>query len=425
MESERSTFRLSFFLKRTQQNKAGKVPVIARITINKTIAEFSTKATILPSFWNIELGRATNEKTKKGKRFNPEIEDVNIVIDKIRTKVKHYYDYFMEQDGHTTADIVRRAVLGLNETNKTLLGFFKKHNDQYRRKIGVSTTELTYSRYVVTMERLATFIKEEYRVTDLPIKKIDLDFVERFEIYIRKKYNCGNNNAQKYLQRLRTIVYYAQSNGVVFSDPFINYKMHFDKVRRGYLTDDEISSLITKKFPTERLEHVRDLFVFSCFTGLAYIDVINLREHHICPSFDGKKWIRTERQKTGTKVDVPLFEIPEIILQKYEGRFKDGQVLPALSNQKLNAYLKEIADLCGITKNLTFHSARHTFATTVCLVKGVPIEAVSAMLGHTNITTTQIYAEVTNEMVRQNTDHLKDRLTGLINVYKIAASKAS
>ncbi len=212
------------------------------------------------------------------------------------------------------------------------------------------------------------------------------------------------------MQTFRMIIIKAKNNGWIFADPFINYKIHLKRVDRGYLTETEIKKILKKQFTCKRLEQVRDIFIFSCFTGLAYIDVRNLTKDNIQTSFDGKLWIMTARQKTDTTVTVPLLKVPQAILKKYEGTQADGRLLPVLSNQKLNSYLKEIADLCGITKTITFHLARHTFATTMTLAKGVPIETVSKMLGHTNITTTQIYARITNDKIGRDMQALSGKL---------------
>ena len=213
----------------------------------------------------------------------------------------------------------------------------------------------------------------------------------------------------------------ARNNGILVGDPFASYKIRLEKVDRGYLTEDEIKIILKKKMVSERLEHVRDLFVFSCFCGLAYSDVANLRQENIQKSFDGNLWIITKRVKTNTDVNVPLLDIPKMILKKYKGKLPDGKILPVISNQKLNAYLKEIADICGIKKNLTFHLARHTFATTTTLSKGVPIETVSKMLGHTNIETTQIYARITNSKIGSDMQGLDKKFVGIEKIYKEVA----
>ena len=235
-------------------------------------------------------------------------------------------------------------------------------------------------------------------------------FITDFENYLRTESKCNENTTAKFMQTFKMIVIIAKNNGWIYTDPFSNYKIRLKRVDRGYLTDAELQKIMKKKFPTKRLEQVRDVFLFSCYTGLSYVDVKELKAGDIKISFDGKPWIMIHRHKTDTPVNVPLLKIPQMLLQKYEGQLPKGQLLPVLSNQKLNSYLKEIADLCGINKNITFHLARHTFATTTTLAKGVPIETVSKMLGHTNIETTQIYARITNEKIRKDMEALAEEL---------------
>ena len=225
------------------------------------------------------------------------------------------------------------------------------------------------------------------------------------------------------MQFFKRIILIARNNGILIGDPFANYKIRLEKVDRGYLSEDEIKIILKKKMVSERLEQVRDVFIFSCFSGLAYVDVANLKEDNIRKSFDGNLWIITKRQKTNTDVNVPLLDIPKMILEQYKGKLPDGKVLPIISNQKLNAYLKEIADVCGIKKNLTFHCLRHTFATTTTLAKGVPIETVSKMLGHTNIETTQIYARITNNKISNDMQGLDKKFVGIEKIYKEVSMK--
>lgn len=249
-----------------------------------------------------------------------------------------------------------------------------------------------------------------YRIKNIALKEISHVFITDFETYLRTESRCNENTTAKFMQTFRMIIIMAKNNGWIFADPFINYKIRLKRVDRGYLTEPEIKKILKKQFTCKRLEQVRDIFIFSCFTGLAYIDVRNLTKDNIRTSFDGKLWIMTARQKTDTAVTVPLLKVPQAILKKYEGTLPDGRLLPVLSNQKLNSYLKEIADLCGITKTITFHLARHTFATTMTLAKGVPIETVSKMLGHTNIITTQIYARITNDKIGRDMQVLSGQL---------------
>lgn len=256
-------------------------------------------------------------------------------------------------------------------------------------------------------------MKAKYNITDIALKEINHMFITDFETYLRTVSLCNENTTAKFMQTFRMIVIMAKNNGWIFTDPFVNYKIRLKRVDRGYLTDVELQKIMKKKFPTKRLEQVRDVFIFSCFTGLAYIDLKTLKASEISISFDGKPWIMKHRQKTDTPVNVPLLKVPLAILKKYEGQLPKGELLPVLSNQKLNSYLKEIGDLCGINKNITFHLARHTFATTTTLAKGVPIETVSKMLGHTNIETTQIYARITNDKIRKDMQQLAGKLDDL------------
>ncbi|GHT24561.1 hypothetical protein AGMMS4957_17800 [Bacteroidia bacterium] len=215
------------------------------------------------------------------------------------------------------------------------------------------------------------------------------------------------------MQRLKTIILTAKSNGWIHADPYANYQFHREKTERAFLNGEELKSMMQKEFTIKRLEQVRDIFVFSCFTGLAYIDVFNLRENNIRTAFDENLWVIGKRVKTGVTYRVPLLEIPAMIIEKYKGTLPERKLLPVITNQKMNAYLKEIADVCGIDKTLSFHVARHTFATTVTLSKGVSIESVSKMLGHTNIKTTQIYARITDTKISEDMSALAEKLRGM------------
>jgi site-specific recombinase XerD len=244
-------------------------------------------------------------------------------------------------------------------------------------------------------------------------------FLCDFEIYLMTTVGCNANTSAKFMQFLKRIIIIARNNGMITADPFANYKIHMTKVDRGYLTQEDIEKLLKKQFTIKRLELVRDIFVFSCFTGLAYIDVKNLTDKEIRTSFDGKLWIMTKRQKTNVQSNILLLDVPKMILEKYKGKAIDNKLLPILSNQKMNAYLKEIGDVCEIDKEITFHLARHTFATTITLARGVPIETVSKMLGHTNITTTQIYARITDSKISNDMQALAIKLEGIEKMFSI------
>ena len=296
---------------------------------------------------------------------------------------------------------------------ETLLQLFNKHIEDSERLVGISITKAILQKYKVTRTRVTEFMLHQYKIKDISLKEINHMFITDLELYLRTEAECNNNTTAKFLQFFKRIILIARNNGWLLHDPFANYKIRLKSVDRGFLTEDDIAILAQKEFDCERLDQVRDIFLFSCFCGLAYIDLNNLTADNIRKSFDGKMWIMTKRQKTSTPVNVPLMAIPQMILKKYQGRLKDGKILPVISNQKTNAYLKEIANICGIEKRLTFHLARHTFATTTTLSKGIPIETVSKMLGHTYIKTTQVYARITNDKISKDMEGLSDQFSDI------------
>lgn len=397
----RSTFKVLFFLKRDKQKKNGKMPIFCRITINKQEARFGIKKDINPEMWSVKSGRA------KGR--SSEIVEVNSLIDNIKASLFNIYNEIQQKEQDVTAEKVKNNFLGITVKDYKLLELFKRHNDDVKKLIGKTKSSATYQKYEVTRKHLARFIKEKYNLNDISFREINHLFLTDFEVYLLTTCGCNSNTTAKFMQFFKRIVIIAKNNGWLTVDPFANYTIRIKKVDRGYLTHEEINIIMEKKFSTERLERVRDIFVFSCFCGLAYIDVKNLRKSNIRLSFDDKLWIMGKREKTGVPFNIPLLEIPQKILDKYNGTLPDEKVLPVLSNQKMNGYLKEIGDLCGIKKSLTFHLARHTFAT-LALSKGVSIESVSKMLGHTNIKTTQIYARIIDEKVSSDMASFEEKL---------------
>lgn len=398
----KSTFTILFYARKNQVNKAGKVGIMIRVTVNGESVQFSAKLDIEPELWDAYRQKMIGT-SKVAREFNS-------LLDDIRTSLRNHYRDIEMHEAYVTAEKVRNAFLGITIRQQTLLGTFRKHNDDEKRLLGISVSAPTYAKHDRCLRRLEEFIQTKYRLTDISLKEVSHSFIVGFEQFLRVDKACNQNTTAKFMQTLRKIILIARNNGWILADPFINYKIRLKKVDRGYLTEPEIKKILKKQFACKRLEQVRDIFIFSCFTGLAYIDVRNLTKENIRTSFDGKLWIMTHRHKTHTSVNVPLLKVPQMLLQKYEGTQPDDRLLPVLSNQKLNSYLKEIADLCGIEKNITFHLARHTFATTMTLAKGVPIETVSKMLGHTNIVTTQIYARITNDKIGRDMQALSGQL---------------
>lgn len=398
----KSTFKILFYVRKNQVNKEGKAGIMIRLTINGDTSQFSSKLEVEPELWDVK-SQKMGGCSLKARRFNSLLDDVRISL-------KNHFHDIETHEAYVTAEKVRNAFLGITVRQQTLLGTFRKYNEDVQKLVGISKSAATYAKYDRCMRRLEEFMQAKYRIRDIALKEISHVFITDFETYLRTASRCNENTTAKFMQSFRMIIIMAKNNGWIFADPFINYKIRLKRVDRGYLTEAEIEKILKKRFTCKRLEQVRDIFIFSCFTGLAYIDVRNLTQDNIRPSFDGKLWIMTSRQKTDTAVTVPLLKVPQAILKKYEGTQSNGRLLPVLSNQKLNSYLKEIADQCGITKTITFHLARHTFATTMTLAKGVPIETVSKMLGHTNIVTTQIYARITNDKIGRDMQALSGQL---------------
>lgn len=397
-----STFKVLFYLRVNYLNKSGKAGIMIRVTVNGELSQFSSKLDIEPDRWDVKNGRA--------KGNNIESKRLNELLENIRTAINNHYHEIEHRESFVNAEKVRNAFLGVDTRQQTLLELFRKHNDDVKKLIGISKSDATWQKYDRTRRHLQDFMQSKYRVSDIALKEIGHMFITDFEMYLRTTCACNENTSAKFIQSFRRIIIIAKNNGWITGDPFSNYVIRLKRVDRGYLTEQEIEKIMTKEFVSQRLDSVRDIFIFSCFCGLAYIDVKNLTDNNIETGFDGKPWIMTKRQKTDTKVTVPLLKIPMQIIDKYKGINKSNYLLPVLSNQKMNSYLKEIGDLCGINKNLTFHLARHTFSTTVTLAKGVPIETVSKMLGHTNIQTTQIYARITNSKISNDMKELAGKL---------------
>lgn len=407
----KTTFNVLFFLKRDKQKQNGTVPLMCRITIDGIETRFTMKTDIDPGHWDVKLGKMSGRSAKA--------LEINALIDNTKSVLNRIYHQELERMQSVTAEKVKNIFLGINTKQHTLLELFKKHNADVKSLIGISKSKATYQKYEVTLKHTTSFLRKRYNLSDIHFAEINHMFISDFETFLMVDCQCQSNTTAKFMQFFKRIILIARNNGWMLHDPFVNYKIRINKVDRGYLTKEELELIFKKKIEIPRLEHVRDIFVFSCFTGLAYIDVYNLKESNIRTSFDGNLWIMTKRQKTDVNSNIPLLEVPKMILAKYKGKLPEGKILPITSNQKMNAYLKEIGDLCDIKKNLTFHLARHTFATTITLSQGVPIETVSKMLGHTNIKTTQIYARITDNKIGHDMGILSDKLKEMESAFQL------
>ena len=336
------------------------------------------------------------------------IEKISVIKNQIYS-IQHQ---FQRENKNYTAIDLRDTYLGKDKTHKMLLDIFQEHNDKVESLIGKDFATGKAERYRTCKKHVAAFVKQKYKKNDIPVQEVDHKFITGLEYYLKTTRKCAHNSAIKYITNFKKIIRIAHANDWIDKDPFLHWKGKLKIVEREFLTEEEIQKIIKLEFKMERLEQVRDIFIFCCFTGLAYADVKKLNRGDISTGNDGEEWIKTKRSKTDTRSNIPILPIAKTTIEKYEdnGLLKEKDlVLPVLSNQKMNAYIKEIATLAGISKNLTFHLARHTFATTVTLTNGVPIESVSKMLGHTNLKTTQHYAKILDMKVSRDMAILRDK----------------
>ncbi len=403
-----TSFSILFYLKKPIGYTKGEVPVYMRVTANCQPKEIATKQACDPERWNSQAQRAkgTNEKSKT----------LNAFLDTLERKVQEARLKLLEGNTPITAEGIKNILTGKGEKPRMLLEVFQHHNDQLAALVNTEFAPATVQKYKTSLEHTRSFIAWKYKQTDVDIKSLTFDFVSDFEFYLKSVRKCNHNSAIKCISNMRKIVNYCLKSGWLPKDPFFGFKMSKREVVREYLSEEELQALAEKEFSIERLSQVRDIFLFCCYTGLAFIDAFQLTPARIAKGIDGNQWIFTFRQKTDTPTRIPLLPQAQEVLNKYKDHPKcvnESKVLPMVSNQKMNAYLKEVADVCGITKILTFHIARHTFATTITLSNGVPIETVSKMLGHKSIKITQHYAKIIDKKVSEDMLLLKTRLNTL------------
>lgn len=414
-----SNMHLSFQLKKSKADKSGKSPIYVRITVNGNRTEFSIKRSISQEKWISSAGVA--------KGTNEESRSLNSFLSVVRLKINDHHRQMLEAEKMISAEAIRNAYLGIGELGRTLCEVFEYHNKQVKELIGKDFAFGTYERYTTALSHLKDFILWKFKVSDIEVKRVSLEFITEFEFYLKTQRKCGHNTAIKYITNFKKIIRICLGNGWIEKDPFLNYKISLREVERECLTQEELDRIADKEIRIPRLDQVRDIFLFCCFTGLAYADVQKLSKEHIVTGIDGEKWIKVNRTKTDTKSQIPLLPIPLAILEKYSIHPKcisNGKLLPVLSNQKMNGYLKEIADICSIEKKVSFHLARHSFATTITLTNGVPLESVSKMLGHKSIKTTQHYAKIVDRKVSEDMRILKEKFGVNVTPKKVLSNEA-
>ncbi len=415
----KATISILFYLKRAKANSKGLVPIFQRTTVNGKRLDTSTGKYIDPLKWSVEGAKmkGTSEETRL----------INAHLDQLKAKVRAAEITLETQGKEINFETIKNFLSGESERPRMLVPIFEDHNNKMEALIPQEYAPGTLERYQTSLKHTKDFIRWKFNLSDINITKIDHAFVADYDFYLRSVCKCANNTTVKYIKNFKKIVRICIANGWINKNPFLNYKVKLKEVERPFLTDGEIITIIEKDFATERLRLVRDIFIFSCYTGLAYVDVAQLTAENICLGIDGNKWIYKNRQKTDSESRIPLLPIPTEIIAKYASHpqcLNRGTLIPILSNQRMNSYLKEIADVCNINKELTFHVARHTFATTVTLTNGVPMESVSKMLGHKSLKTTQHYAKIVDKKVGEDMQTLRDKLSlnHITNAKKTATS---
>lgn len=402
---EKNTFSVILYIKRGKLLKNGEAPIYLRITVKGERFDLSSNMSVLPAHWDSSKGKVKTGAT--------DALDLNNYLLNLKYKIQEHKRQLAEKGIAITCQNLRDAYLGLSEENRGVMEIFEEHNKKCEMLSGKDFAPGTVERYQTARKHLGQYIRHQYKRSDMPITAIDHRFIKDFEYFLKTVRGCGHNTTLKYLINFKKIILLAFANEWIKTNPFKNIKFRYEQVDAQYLDKAELERIITKKFEISRIGRVRDTFIFCCFTGLAFCDVKSLSPENIVKDNYGREWIKKKRQKTNKLCSIPLLETPRAIIMKYQNDpicLKTGKLLPVTSNQKMNAYLKEIADLCGIRKKLTTHTGRHTFATTVTLSNNISLEAVSEMLGHSSLQMTKRYARVVDDFLGREMDKLETKL---------------
>lgn len=393
--------KVSFYLKRNETKKDGKSPVMARLSIGKfSETIFSAKMTVPADLW--ASGRAI------GKSHT--VNEINRQLDEIRASALSHYRELSAVRENVTAEDVKNLLLGMASGQETLLSYFRTRNENFEKRIGVNRKKGSEKGYWLTLNHVTKFLKEKYKLSDIPFSALNRSFIDKFDLYLKIDCQLAPGTIVLYTTRLGTIIGDAITEGLITKNPFTGYEPERPERQQKYLTRKELNKLMQAQFTKPKHYLIRDLFLFSCYTGIPYCDMCKLSDEDISIAEDNVVWIKTFREKTGMDYEIPLLDLPLQILERYKETASDGRLLPMYPNGELNRELKNIARICDISRRLTWHCGRHTYATEITLSQGVPIETVSRMLGHSQISTTQIYAKITNDKIDEDMKALEKRI---------------
>lgn len=398
----RTRFTFVFFIKRTKLLQNGEAPIRLRITVNGISVESQIKRSVPPELWN--------QASETCKGHNRKTTEINEYIRMLKLKILTIHRELELSGAHFTSRLIMNKLYSAEE-KRTLLTIFRKHNNDIRQLIGIEYEPRTVSRYDSCCQYMVDMIKRVYGKDDVTLSEVNGELVRNYEMHLKVVRGCQANTVIRYMKCFKKVIHMALANEWMTKDPFVGIHFSAKPVNKDVLTKDELDIMIKREFRVPRLEHVRDVFIFCCFTGMAYIDAHTLRAEHIVRDNNGETWIKKTREKTDIEFHVPLLKIPEQILEKYKDFplcERTGLLLPITSNQKMNDYLKEIASLCEIKKHLTTHTARRTYATTVCHESGVAIENISKMLGHTDTRMTLHYTKIADSRIKKDMEQVRE-----------------
>lgn len=400
--------KVAFYLKRNETNTEGRCPVMGHLTVGRSESVFSAKMLAPLSLWM--SGRAKGKST--------ESVEINRQLDELRASVISIYREQSAVRERVTAEEVKCLLFGMAFGQETLLGYFRSHIEYFEKRVGVNRVAKSVHTYRCAYEHVERFLSERLRLSDIPFSALDRSFIDKFDLYLRTERQLAPNTIVLYMSRLHTVINKAIAAGIITADPFAGYEPPRPERKRRYLTREELRRLMTTPLSVPRLYLVRDLFLFSCYTGISYGDMCRLTAVNLETAEDGTVWIKATREKTNVEFEIPLLDLPLHIIDKYRNTTPDGKLLPMYGNAELNKGLKLLAAACGIDRKLTFHMARHNFGMHITLSQGVPIETVSRMMGHSSITTTQLYAKITDEKLNEDGRLLSGRICGRYTLFE-------
>ena len=395
--------KVHYYLRHKELKNDGSAPIMGRITIGKSMVQFSAKCSVQVSLWDTKSARATGKSKVAA--------ELNRILDQTTLSIHSHCKDLLAKKEKVSAEEVKNAFQGIAFGQETLIGYCDKYDKMLAARVGVNITLESYKRYGISFNHVKRFLRTKYNLSDISFQALDYSFIEAFDFYLRVQLKFKPNTIIGIVGHLKIIAKRAVNDGIITRNPFIGFSLEGEPLQPKSITGQELNKIMTTPLDSPNRYLVRDIFLFSVFTGIAFSDIRDLTCNNLVQAEDGVWWIHSKRRKTGTEFHVPLLELPLQIIEKYRGLNKDGKMFVMLSCSKTNGNLKKIAKICGIKRNITFHMARHSYASLITLSQGVPMETVSRMLGHRDLRATRIYAQVSNEKINTDMRRLEKRIT--------------